>query len=780
MEAPQLSESTPDAHGIHARRQSYVLALLPHVILALFVAIPLSSRVHLPGAFDEPLYFSVMDDVFYYTKTAANFWTYGFYTFDGITHTNGFHPLWMWICTALALPLGAHAIDWLPSLAVIFNLIAIVAAAHFTYASLRLIKLSVPFALFLSGLPALLVPYQYLLNGMETGVLWLTYAALGWYLIRQHSMKMPLSPWKLGLLSALVFLSRLDSAVLLIFMYIFGAFKFGFRVFFLAGIFMLLLAAPYLAWNMKIGGSPLPISGQVKSDWTALAVEAQFGNSDPSLRTLAKSEVMRHRLSDLLGQGVSMPLIRVFHAATLGHVEVPADVVTGIKQFGRTLQWALPLVVLMGIAGWMARRVRGQISNAIPIFGIVVVSGLLYYLFQLIYYPFFSWRLYPWYIGVGILQVIALTLWALFAWCEALPAWARTAFLSVVALPIIVAMIREPSTLSEQRRKLTTSSSTFDAMGYWLRDNMAPDEVAVSWAAGRIGAAAGDRAVVNMEGLIADRQVAELNKAVDPTPWWVQQNVRYVANHYPMFTAAFEMDFCKLPSLDYFWSLRSRPLFEYSNAFKVVYRMAGGGTAGMVFEIDRDALRLAYGKRMELEQRLRSGATMLPAEEMQELHAGSGTALYPFTNRLAYTAREIAWNLPAETLPNTEVVAKCYVLDPSIQLATGQISHVRPTNFPTPCGWAFISIGTAGLQSSESKTIRLQGLSVDGEVKAYIDELYLVPSAALSTFNQAAQEYVAFTIANIGVPEDPSPGKAPVVRVLATDNLRRTYSAPAS
>ncbi len=751
---------------------------LPHAILFLFVAIPLGTRVHLPGAFDEPLYFSVMDDIFYYTKTAANFWSKGFYTFDGITHTNGFHPLWMWICTVLALPLGTHAIDWLPTLAVAGNVLAIVAAAHFCFAALRLLNFSAPFAVFLSGLPALLVPYQYLLNGMETGVLWLTYSALGWYLTRQISTNRPLSPLRLGFLSALVFLSRLDSAVLLIFIYILGAYKLGFRVFFLAGICMLMLVAPYLAWNMKVGGSPLPVSGQVKGDWTKLAIEARFGNSAQDLGDVMNSAVMRQRLSDSLGQGVSMPLFRVLNAASFGKIEVPNNVDKSIAQFGRMLIWALPLLVLMGFAGWMVRRSRAQTAGSISILFIVVISGFLFYVFQLIYYPYFSWRLYPWYIGIGILQVIALTLWALLAWCEALPTWARTALLSAVALPIAVSMSREPSTLSEQRKTWTTTNSTFDALGYWLRDNMNPGEVAVSWAAGRIGSAAGERSVVNMEGLIADKEVAALNTALDPTPWWIQHNVRYAANHYPMFTAAFGLDFCKPPTLDFFWSLRSRPFFEYSHAFRVVYRMAGGGTSGMIFEIDRDALRLAYGTRMELEEQLRAGVNVLPAEQMRELHAGSGTAFFPFTNRFAYTAREIAWALPAGTPSNTVVVAKCYVLDPSVRLGIAQVLHGRPTDIPPPCGWSFIQIDMSELYGGDNEGLSIRGLSVDGNALAYVDEVYLVPTEAMGTFSLAAREYVEFTTANMGNPNNPFPGKAPVVRVLPTDNLRQAVAPP--
>ena len=45
----------------------------------------------------------VADDAFYYLQTAQHIAQSGVSTFDGVTRTNGYHPLWMLCCTLLAL-----------------------------------------------------------------------------------------------------------------------------------------------------------------------------------------------------------------------------------------------------------------------------------------------------------------------------------------------------------------------------------------------------------------------------------------------------------------------------------------------------------------------------------------------------------------------------------------------------------------------------------------------------------------------------------------------------
>ena len=66
--------------------------------IVFFVCFCLMSFVTILFApLDKAVAFSVIDDGMYYYRIAQNFCTSGKVTFDGITITNGFHPLWFLI-----------------------------------------------------------------------------------------------------------------------------------------------------------------------------------------------------------------------------------------------------------------------------------------------------------------------------------------------------------------------------------------------------------------------------------------------------------------------------------------------------------------------------------------------------------------------------------------------------------------------------------------------------------------------------------------------------------
>ncbi|MEM9212517.1 MAG: hypothetical protein AAGA63_13625, partial [Pseudomonadota bacterium] len=43
------------------------------------------------------LTFYAFDDAFYYVEIARRLWEDGAFSFDGLTETNGFHPLWLFL-----------------------------------------------------------------------------------------------------------------------------------------------------------------------------------------------------------------------------------------------------------------------------------------------------------------------------------------------------------------------------------------------------------------------------------------------------------------------------------------------------------------------------------------------------------------------------------------------------------------------------------------------------------------------------------------------------------
>jgi hypothetical protein len=77
----------------------------------------------LAGVADDAL---VCDDAFYYFQIAHNAALGRGFTFDGLAPTNGFHPLWAWICAALWRIGGGSA--WPPVHAALILLVAATAA----------------------------------------------------------------------------------------------------------------------------------------------------------------------------------------------------------------------------------------------------------------------------------------------------------------------------------------------------------------------------------------------------------------------------------------------------------------------------------------------------------------------------------------------------------------------------------------------------------------------------------------------------------------------------
>jgi hypothetical protein len=59
---------------------------------------------------------SFADDFMYYSEVVRRFLDLHFSTFDGVTPTNGFHPMWMWILVGVAALFGQ---SFLPAVLVI-------------------------------------------------------------------------------------------------------------------------------------------------------------------------------------------------------------------------------------------------------------------------------------------------------------------------------------------------------------------------------------------------------------------------------------------------------------------------------------------------------------------------------------------------------------------------------------------------------------------------------------------------------------------------------------
>ncbi|MBL8861146.1 MAG: hypothetical protein JNK02_03960 [Planctomycetes bacterium] len=220
------------------------------------------------------------DDAFYYLEIARSIVRGEGSSFDGISSTNGYHPLWMLVMVAACALAGEGLLApvcamILVSAVVCGATLALVAAVTERWAAPGFGALALAACL----LPNLLTAMS---NGLETALVLLTVFAWAWWVYRCEGLGWSAparSNFTTGLWLGLIFLARLDSAFVVLAA---GA------LFFAAGIVarvpwadlvrrslvlvagVLVFAAPYFLWCHAQFGTLSPISGRVKSSFPDL------------------------------------------------------------------------------------------------------------------------------------------------------------------------------------------------------------------------------------------------------------------------------------------------------------------------------------------------------------------------------------------------------------------------------------------------------------------------------------------------------------------------------
>jgi hypothetical protein len=230
-------------------------------------------------------------DAFLY-MTVAKRSSLTWYSFDGETATNGFHPLWGFLLTALHSVTGSDAEHFLVaafllSLAVTSLGVALTSVAIFRYtSSIFLSLLTVPGIYYL----VLGAGYQNWAiwagsAGLEGGVSILSGGILVWVISREccregFTLESMYDPsfrgiaWRLGLVLPLVMLSRLDDVFVipcffLVFLLTPGVpFRDRIRPAFNVVIASTLVLFLYFVFNKAYAGAFMPVSGSVKSKFT--------------------------------------------------------------------------------------------------------------------------------------------------------------------------------------------------------------------------------------------------------------------------------------------------------------------------------------------------------------------------------------------------------------------------------------------------------------------------------------------------------------------------------
>ena len=413
----------------------------------------------------------ISDDVFYYYKVALNIHKGLGPTFDGLNATNGWHPLWMAVCVALAY--------------VTTNLSAylyLALAANLGFALALSWQL---YRLFGNGLgPWFSLLLAFLVNwniqssmavfsGLETPLyLWLFYLTLGH--LAEASLRNKRRLALLGALLGLTFLARTEFALFLPILGIWWVYRFrkapardivtgslwAFLPFFL-------LTAPYLLWNCRLTGHFQQISGAVKN---------LYGNGMHSWRDVF-SAVVFHLKYHLYGAIAVVPLW--LNAAVMA---------------------------LLALAAWACIRsksYRGYVGDAR--FALMIPYAAL-----VVAYYFFSYGKHTriWHMGVyftvfhTLLVHMLRDLWRLARRNTGLK-WATAALVAALIGGIAVEI---PCVSSRWRRRDMLAYVRYSyQLAEWIRDHLPEDCVIGAWDAGIVGYFS-ERQVVNLDGLVNGRE----------------------------------------------------------------------------------------------------------------------------------------------------------------------------------------------------------------------------------------------------------------------------------
>jgi len=320
---------------------------------------------------EKYFFYLVYDDSYYYFSLARNLVTRGMLSADGLTLTNGFHPLWLFVITPIYF--FFHNYHWF-SVHLVITLSAIfdTAAAFLIYKTLE--KLGKPNVGFWAAAFYLVNPYGlfYTMNGLETAQNNFFLALLVYLSVKATPEWLKTGWFLLGTVCGLTLLSRTDNifVIAVLLGYLLRQYR-DFRAIAKAASIASLLVLPWLIYNFITFGSVVQTSG------TAYPF---------------------HYHQQYLNE----------HKTFVSFDIIPFLVKQGFYQFALNANhygnWILTLI----IGGILLYRLRNWPKSYRPLLWALVAAGLL-----ISFHVFVRWSVRPWYTQatfVLTLPVIALAL----------------------------------------------------------------------------------------------------------------------------------------------------------------------------------------------------------------------------------------------------------------------------------------------------------------------------------------------------------------------------------
>lgn len=673
---------------------------------------------------------ALADDAYYYLLPATNFWALGFYSFDGLTGTNGFHPLWMLLLTAMALPLHlAGAADGLPRAVLGLSVVLVVWGSLMWYGVLRRGGVSRALAALMVAV-SVIAGQDLLLSGLETVAVFWSLALLAGYLIRQVQRAAPIQPGRLACYSLLVLFSRLDCGLLLLMLYGLLSFYTGPRRVIVAGVLLTLLATPYLLLNAVYHGAATPISGRVKQHWGDRYELETTGKTFGVSWAQIHEGPGRTRLRQMANTYWPRDIAPALKTLTLNRLDVT----------GSPKPWALRILAVALIAAGLRWAWALRSATPPPARFLVLFAGLLllFYAASTLYYALSYDRVWPWYGAVGVMVMAAGLTFLAGGLLEYRPVKVLQGAL-LAALLVYWSASNVRDLRNAERNYATSLRSVYLDLADWLARNTPEDAVAGGWAVGEMGWYA-RRPVINLEGLAGNDALLEANKATDLLPFLAEYKITYLSNFWrpslapspdALLAPTASDGTWKRDPVRYFWTLRLRPMMDCPEAFSVLHRHDAGDaqdTSGYVLGVDQETIARFLEARESWRAGIAACAAVVPAENLASIRGGKVEANIRRAEGYFVRGSDLVYPLEGLDAGNYEVYGRVCKLssgEGSIQFAYGDTE--KAASIPGQAQWRHVRLGSITKPDGEFRITAMSG-------EVYLDQLYLVSPEKRANF----------------------------------------------
>lgn len=430
--------------------QRFYLGALIALLLSPYLALSLwGSEAQLVGFFP--------DDAFYYLKTARNVFDFGFATFDGVNPTNGFHPLYFLLVTALA---GMVPATGFLNAAFLLHVILIGLSIYLLLS--RVASMSAPARIFLAAIFSFPAPFLFawMSAGMEAPlVLFSTVLLLNAWLASSHfDFKSYRANLWLGASMAFFILSRLD---------------------------MVIALTPFVAWLTftQLRATQNSVSASLMNLLSVFALPLLFGITYIIFNLITTDHVLP----------ISAAVKQIFFVP----FSVSWSATTGNGNVALTTLAITPLVLSVMVLFWsMSEQNKLAARENEYATVLAAISVVLFYVYLFAYASNF----FRWYLAMPL----AASAWIAIDWLsQAKFVLQMKGRASVVAGIVVVLVVIASNALFVRlvASSTQTTSRHLLQIAHKLNEVMQPCDIAAVYDAGVIGYFA-DQRVINLDGLV--------------------------------------------------------------------------------------------------------------------------------------------------------------------------------------------------------------------------------------------------------------------------------------